>query len=381
MSQAPAPYWRLSGFYLVYFAGLGALVPYWGLYLKDLGFSAVEIGELLAVLMATKLVAPNIWGWIADHTGKRMVVIRWGSLAAVIAFIGVFYAQTYAWMMLVMLLYSFFWNATLPQFEATTLAHLGKNTRDYGRVRLWGSIGFVLAVVVLGSVLETQGVSILPVIMLGLLFSIFLVSLSIPEVKTAAHSEPHVSLTNVLRRPEVLSLFVVCFLLQASHGPYYSFYSIYMEDHGYGRTVIGFLWALGVAAEIAVFMAMSWLFAKVHPGKLLVIALLLSAFRWILMGHFVESSGVMIFAQLLHAASFGVYHAVSIYFIHQFFPGRLQGRGQALYSSVSFGAGGALGALYSGYLWESAGPAQVYGLAALMCIVAMAITLKFIPKH
>ena len=89
MSHSRFLYWRLSGFYLFYFATLGALVPYWSLYLKDLGFNVAEIGELVAILMATKLVAPNVWGWIADHTGRRMAIIRLASFLSLILFAGV----------------------------------------------------------------------------------------------------------------------------------------------------------------------------------------------------------------------------------------------------------------------------------------------------
>ena len=121
-------YWRLSGFYFFYFASLGALIPYWGLYLKSLGFGVVEIGELVAIIMATKIIAPNIWGWIADHTGRRMRIVRIACLLATLSFAGVFIGHGYWLLVLVMSLFSFFWNAALPQFEATTLNHLGTET-------------------------------------------------------------------------------------------------------------------------------------------------------------------------------------------------------------------------------------------------------------
>ena len=139
-------YWRLSGFYFFYFASLGTLIPYWGLYLKSLGFSVVEIGELVAIIMATKIIAPNIWGWIADHSGNRMRIVRIACLLAMLSFAGVFLVKGYWMLALVMSVFSFFWNAALPQFEATTLNHLGDETYRYSSVRLWGSIGFVVAV-------------------------------------------------------------------------------------------------------------------------------------------------------------------------------------------------------------------------------------------
>ncbi|MFO1372861.1 MAG: MFS transporter, partial [Candidatus Competibacteraceae bacterium] len=120
-------YLRLSGFYLFYFATLGVLLPYWGLYLQALGFDPARIGELQAIPQATKLIAPNLWGWLADRSGRRMRTVRWACLAAALTFIGVYVAGgSYIGLVLVSLLFSFFWNAALPQFEAVTLNHLGE---------------------------------------------------------------------------------------------------------------------------------------------------------------------------------------------------------------------------------------------------------------
>ena len=166
------PYWSLSSFYLLYFASIGTLVPYWGLYLSSQGFTVAQIGELTAVIMATKIIAPNIWGWIADHTGKRMRIIRLASFLSSISFAAVLLDSSYLWTMLVMFVFSFFWNANLPQFEAITLAHLGKQSHRYSNIRLWGSIGFILAVVVIGAVIEEKGADWIPIIMLALLVGV-----------------------------------------------------------------------------------------------------------------------------------------------------------------------------------------------------------------
>ncbi|MFO7593548.1 MAG: MFS transporter [Pseudomonadota bacterium] len=371
------PYWRLSGFYLFYFASLGALMPYWSLYLKSLGFSSLQIGQLMAILMATKIISPNIWGWIADHTGKRMAVVRWGSLLAVVSFCGVFLAKDYWPLAAVMLLYSFFWNAVLPQFEATTLSHLGKDSHRYSVIRLWGSVGFILTVVGVGSLLDLFGASLLPVVLLGLFLGIWLSALMAPEHDGHVAAHEHESLGTILRRPEVLALLAACFLVQASHGPYYTFYTIYMEEFGYSRGVIGQFWALGVIAEVVIFLMMSQLVRRFGLSSLMLWASLLTALRWVLIGALPESLPVMLFAQLLHAASFGVFHATAIALFHKFFVGRHQGKGQALYSSLSFGAGGAFGALYSGMAWDfSAG--LTYGIAAVQAALAAFITWRWI---
>jgi PPP family 3-phenylpropionic acid transporter len=183
-------------------------------------------------------------------------------------------------------------------------------------------------------------------------------------------------LREVLGRPFVISLLVVCFLIQASHGPYYAFFTIYLEDIGYSRTLIGQLWGLGVIAEIVVFLYMSRLLPRYGARRLLLIAVSLTSLRWLLIALFASNLGVMLFAQTLHAASFGVYHAVAIYLIHRLFTGMHQGRGQALYSSVSFGAGGAVGSLVSGYLWKGINPPAMFLLGAIASLVALLVVYR-----
>lgn len=362
----PLPlYLRLSGFYLLYFASLGVLLPYWGPYLAALGFSPARIGELMAIPQATKLVAPSLWGWLADHTGRRMRVIRWACLVAALTFAGVYPAgDSYLGLALAMLLFSFFWNAALPQFEAVTLAYLGEHAHRYSRVRLWGSVGFIGAAVSLGFAIRAWGIGIVPVVLLGLFVALWLNSLAVPErlAVSAAHQGP--PLGRVLRQPTVMAFFSVCFLNQAAHGPYYGFFSLYLETLGYSREFIGLLWGLGVSVEVGMFLILPRWLPRCGPRRLMLAALVLAALRWLLIGHFAAELPILLIAQSLHAFSFGVFHAVSIHLIHQFFPGSLQGRGQALYSSLGFGVGNAAGSLAAGYLWAGLGPAAMFDLAA-----------------
>jgi PPP family 3-phenylpropionic acid transporter len=371
-------YWRLSGFYLFYFASLGALIPYWSLYLESLDFSITEIGQLVAILMATKIVAPNIWGWIADHTGQRMAIIRLASLLAAIAFTGVFISSSFWWLALVLTVFSFFWNATLPQFEATTMNHLGEQHHRYSGIRLWGSIGFIITVAGLGVLMGLAGTGILPAVLTGLFVLIWLSSLTVPESAAGHLPLDQKPLRKVLSRPVVLALLAVCFLVQASHGPYYAFFSLYMEHHGYATAVIGQLWALGVFAEIGIFLLIPLLLPRFGARLLLLIAIVLTTLRWLLTALYADNLAVIIFSQTLHAASFGLYHAVMIFLIHSLFTGSHQGRGQALYSSISFGAGGAAGTLVSGYLWAEMSPHAMYLMAALTSLVALLVVYFYV---
>ena len=364
-------YLRLSGFYLCYFATLGVLLPYWGLYLLALGFDPARIGELIAIPQATKLVAPTLWGWLADRTGRPMRVIRWACLATALTFTGVYAVGGSYWgLLLTTLLFSFFWNAALPQFEAVTLNHLGEETYRYSRVRLWGSVGFIVAAVGVGFLVQGWGVGMVPALLLALFIALWINSLLVAEAPLTRMIQPSPPLGQVLRQPAVIALFTACFLNQAAHGPYYAFLSLYLETFGYSREAIGLLWGFGVAVEVGMFVLFPRLLLRFGPRRLMLAALALATVRWLLIGHFAGDLPWLLFAQTLHAFSFGVFHAVSIHLIHQFFPGTLQGRGQALYSSLGFGAGNALGSLAAGYLWQGVGPAAIFDMAAALGALA-----------
>lgn len=372
------PYWRLSGFYFFYFASLAVLVPYWGLYLQWEGFSVTEIGELTAILLATRIIAPNIWGWLADHRGQHMAIVRFAGFASTLAFSAVFFDNSYLWVASVMFAFSFFWNASLPQFEVTTLQYLGSHTHNYSKIRLWGSVGFIIAVIGLGALLEHFDAHIVPYFMLASLAAIWLVSLSISEASPPDKKQAHTSILNILKRPEVIAFLTVCFLVQLSHGPYYTFYTIYLEQHGYSRSLIGQLWALGVVAEIILFLFIHRWLPRFGLRNVLLISLLLSTARWLIIGFFPDSLSLLLFAQALHAASFGSFHAAAMTWVHHYFTGKNQGRGQAIYSSVGFGAGGAIGSLFSGYLWLTPGPTMTFSIAALVTLIAFFIGLRWL---
>ncbi len=372
----PLPYWRLSGFYFCYFATLGAFLPFWSLYLKQIGFSAAEIGELTGLLLATKIIAPYLWSWLADRTGRCLRLIRLTLLFAVLIFCGFLYRHDYLWVAAVTVGFSFFWNATLPQFEAATLMHLRTEPQRYSRVRLWGSVGFIAAVLGIGRFLDDFSITYLPWIIASLLLSNWLMALITPEAVVHHDGQPVDSLLKLIFKPELLAFFTVYLLLQVAHGPYYVFYSGYLQQHQYTATLTGLLWALGVCAEILVFFWMQGLLKYLSLRSLLLGSLALSMLRWLMIAYGADYLSVIVLAQLLHAASFGVAHVVAIQLLHRYFGSHHQSKGQALYSSISFGLGGMIGSFYSGYFWDVLGGETVFVIAALAS--GLALLLAFI---
>ncbi|MEA1048816.1 MFS transporter [Lamprobacter modestohalophilus] len=358
------PYARLSSYYFFHFAALGALVPFWGPYLLDRGFEPVAIGVLMAILMGTKIVAPNLFGSLADWRGQRMLIVRLGALLALLSFTAVFWADGFWPMALTMAIWSFFWNGPLPLIEAVTFNHLGTRVSRYAQVRVWGSIGFILVVLAVGWWQQQAGSGVVPIAVLLLFGGILLSVMLVPDCPHAHVATEHLSLRRLVGQREVMFFLAACLLMQASHGAYYAFYSIYLEAEGYSDSAVGALWAFGVVIEVLVFLRMHRLLERFSARALILWSLALAVLRWLLIGLFVDIVALQIAAQALHAASFGVFHASAIHLTHRYFPGVTQARGQALYNSISFGVGGALGSLTSGLLWSAVGASWTYSVAA-----------------
>jgi MFS transporter, PPP family, 3-phenylpropionic acid transporter len=365
------PYWRLSSFYFTYYMFVGAFVPYWSLYLKSVAFSAVEIGILLSLFQISRIFSPSFWGWLADRTNRRVLWIKLTALFGLLGYIGVFFGTSFIWLFFVMAALSIFTSSTLPLAEAVTMAHIEPANQPYGRIRVWGSIGFIVAVLGLGVLLDYAPIASLLWCLLLIQASLFLLSFKIPEPHVPSHHTDHLPVMNIVMRPEVMALLIGSFLMVGAHSVYYSFYSIFLEARGYSKTMIGLLWAIGVICEIMIFMIMPKLTARFRLKEILVISLILAVLRFAMIGAGTGSIVVLILAQTLHAATFGSFHAACVAIVHEYFRGRHQAKGQAIYSSVSYGLGGTLGGITGGYALQYLGGETTFMLTAIYPLIGL----------
>ena len=334
----------------------------------------------MAIVMGSKLISPYLLGWLADYFQKTLVIIQIALLLSIIIFIGVIPFQSYSWFVAIMALFGFFWNASLPLYESLTLSYLAGNTHRYSHVRLWGSIGFILVVMVLPFWIKENGISLLPWLILSLLIGNGLSTLFIKDQINKEEITTPLQVFNIVKHPIVIAFLAVCALQTLSHGAYYTFFSIYLEDHHYSRSMIGIMWGLGVIAEVILFMAVHKLIVATGVYVLFILSLFLTSLRWVILAFWVDSLSLLIMAQLLHAASFGLFHATAIHITHQLFPHRLQARGQALYAGVSFGFGGALGNWLSGHSWDTLGSTWTLLASSAVALLGALIALRTI-KH
>ncbi len=369
----PVPYWRLSAFYFAYFAYVGAVAPYFTLYLASLGLAAAQIGVLLSLGSLTRVIGPNFWGWVADRTQRRARIIGITMALGGVCFAGFFFVRSFWGLFALMLATGFFTSASMPLTESLTLSHLRRAVSSYGSIRLWGSVGFILTVTAVGYALDVLPVASLLWMVLATYALGWACALAVPDAPAGSgHAEPG-PVWNILRRPEVAALLGACFLMSLAHGPLYAFYSLYLVDHGYSKAAVGWMWSIGVIAEIIVFLLMPALMRRYSLSAILLACFAAAVARFLMIGWGVDSVPLLFAAQVLHGLSFGAYHAAAVTAIHRWFQGAHQVRGQAIYLSVSFGAGGVLGSALSGLGWDSIGPAWTFSAAAFAALAGYAL--------
>lgn len=371
------PYWRLSGYYFFYFAFIGAFSPYFGLYLQSLQLSAWEIALLMSQMQLMRLIGPYAWGELADRLGKRLPIVRLAALVSLLGFSSLFLTEHFAGLLLAMAVLAFFWSAALPLIESLTFDHLHKDPEGYSRIRLWGSVGFIVAVLGTGAVLDLWPVGVVLWASMLALAGIAGVALMLPEVAEKTTSvEASPPITHLLKQAPVRALLLACLLMSAAHGAFYIFFSIHLDAHGYSKTLTGLLWSLGVIAEIGVFLVMPRIVQRWPLRTILIACFVAAVGRFLLIGWAVDQLVWLIVAQLFHGLTFGAYHVAAIAAVNRWFVGKTKARGQALYSSLSFGAGGLLGGMFSGWTWEAWGAGATFTCSAAFAALGLVLVFR-----
>jgi PPP family 3-phenylpropionic acid transporter len=352
---------RLGAFYFVFFAYAGLWVAYLPPYFAARGLGAAEIAWVLALPQLARVVAPAAWGALADRTGVQRAIVVFACGANVACFASLPLVGGFAGIAWLMALTSLASTAALPLVEAITLGALAGNPGRYGPIRLWGSIGFMAAVFAGGAWLDLRDPRLLPFAMLALSLGAVAAAalLPSPPVHLAARA------AKLPLTAAAAALLGSAFCIAAAHGTLYAFFTLHLQGEGYRGSLIGLLWMLGVLAEIAVFLFLPALFRRFALSSILVASAACGVLRFLAIGWAAEWLAVLVLAQLLHAATFGSFHAAAVAAVQRVFPAHAQARGQSLFSSIGYGAGGAFGAVSAGWAWEAAGPGLAFTVSAV----------------
>ncbi|QWE29478.1 MFS transporter [Polynucleobacter sp. AM-7D1] len=381
--MTPSVRWAFGSFFFLYFAYVGLVSPYASLFFLDRGFSVIEIAVLMSMLQVTRIVGPFSWGWLSDYLSDRIGIIRFCACLAAVTFLCIFFLQSYIAFFIWMFVLHTILSSLMPLGESATVHALFKDNsfdRRYGRLRLWGSIGFIAMVLIAGELFQREGIELYPIVGAVVLTFLALVTFRLHEPKMERRKMVKGELLIVLFNPDVRWFLLSGFFMIFAHAALYVFYSLYLADLGYDKFEIGLFWALGVAAEVIFFYFQSKVLSRLDAEVVLQLAFGIGVFRFILIAFF-PFTWVLILAQLMHAATFGAHHSAATKLLQRWFTGSLQARGQALMATVSYGLGGTLGGLVAGWLWEATQPRNVFVMAALACGLAGMAIGKMRPRH
>jgi PPP family 3-phenylpropionic acid transporter len=381
-SPDTVPSVRLSSFYLFYYAALGAFTPYWSLYLQSQGMGVTAISVMMSLWYATRVIAPSTWTSLAARSPTPIRWLRVGCVLTLLAFLGFLVPQPHWALFAVMVVFCFFYNAVMPQFESITLTHLGSDSHRYGVIRVWGSFGFIAVVSLFGWLIERHGAAQLPWMMLPLFVALTVSAFSNRYARNISQSSEQANgFWKIVRRPPVIAFFVAAFLEQLSFGPYYTFFSVYMDQHGYATSTLGLMWTVGVVFEVAVFFLIARFFRRWDASWLLILSMASAVLRWWATALWPENLPVMLVAQATHCLGFAAFFASAMQLLARYFPGKLNGHGQGLFYGFSSGLGGVLGALIAGQLWPFGDGQVAFLVAGCFALIGTLIAWRWLPSR
>lgn len=362
-----------SLFYFFYYAALGAYTPYIGRWVDALGFDGYVVGTMLGLWYGSRIIGPPLWNrWIegSEKPGYWFVV---GSALTLLFFSAFILTKTRLQLFAVMALFGFFYNAVMPQFEAMTLTALGKDSHQYGRIRVWGSVGFLLVAASYGKLLDYFGNRAFPWLVIPLFVATVVAAW--PHRSDAAPNieKIKVRFKELWQRKGVSHFLLVVLLAQIGFGAFYVFYTLHLQAHGHDGSRIGILWGTGVLIEIAMFWQAPKLITQFGAHRLMLFCLLITALRWVVTALYADNFSLMLLAQSTHAFGFAVFHACCMQVMSGLFPGHLAKTGQSLMFGFSSGVGGVIGAGLASVMWDIGKGSYAFlacaGISLMACIM------------
>ena len=356
----------ISSQYFLYFGVLGIFLPYFNLYCYHLGFTGLQIGGLSALRSVALVAFPLFWGALADRFQIRRPIYILCNFAGTSIWFFFLFTTDFWPMLIITAFYGIFYAPIISFLEAVTMDVLEKEKKSYGRIRAWGSISFIAVVLVLGKVIDLYSVDIILVLIFTGSLMLAAISVRIPAVKTPKKDLLTPGVSSLLQKRVVV--FLSCaFLLLVSHGAYYGFFSIHLENLGYGSTFIGIAWALASTAEILVMIKSDRIFSRFSLENVLFFSFLVAAVRWIIL-FLAESATVIMLSQILHAITYGTFHMASILYIDRLAPEQAKTLGQAVNNATTYGLGLMIGFMVTGYVYEVTGSFALFLMSGLIAM-------------
>ena len=315
--------WAFGSFFFLYFAYVGLVSPYASLFFLERGFSVIEIATLMSMLQITRIIGPFSWGWLSDYLSNRISIIRFCACLAAVVFLSIYFLQSYIAFFIWMFVLHTILSSLMPLGESATIHALYKDNsfdKRYGRLRLWGSIGFIAMVLAAGELFQRRTIGFYPIVGTIVLLALALITFFLHEPKMERRKMVRGELMVLLFNPDVRWFLISGFFMIFAHASLYVFYSLYLANLGYDKFQIGLFWALGVFAEVIFFYFQSKVLSRVDAEVILQAAFGIGVIRFILIA-FLPFTSILIFAQIMHAGTFAAHHSAATKLLQRWFTG------------------------------------------------------------
>ena len=350
--------------YFLYFGVMGVFLPYFNLYCYHLKFSGFQIGVLSGIRSIALVLFPLVWAGLADRFHIRRPIYIFCSFISSAIWAFYLYTTDFWAMLLITVFYGIFYSPIISFLEAFTMDVLSTEKKSYGKMRGWGTIAFIMTVLLLGKVIDIYSIEIIIILIFFGSMAQALISIKIPDIQIKKQTSFSSNAKVLLKRPVIVFLFCA-FLMLVSHGTYYGFYSIHLENLGYGKTFIGISWALASIAEIIVMIKSDIIFKRFSTDNVLFFSFMVAALRWMGLS-FTTSPVIILFLQILHAVTYGTFHVSSILYIDSLTPDEAKTLGQAVNNAVTYGLGLMVGFFINGYLFETLGTFTLFMISSFI---------------
>jgi len=366
--------WPLFNFYFFFCAMIGVFMPYMSVYFKSIGFNGTQTGQLLSLVTLSTIVAPHFWGWLSNKMGLPKRVLQIAIIGACVMAASMNFVESYLGLWWVMLFFAIFFSALTPLSDTLTLRSIRNLNVPYTRIRVGGSIGFIVAVTLAGYLIESFGPkvilpSVTAFLAISVLTSFYLYEQPVDTTITKRKGD----FLNLIKNREVIFFLILAFLSFMSHAPFNVFFAVHLTNAGFSGDQIGLLIAFGVLVEIFVFLFLGNVFAKLNVVYLLGFCFICGIARWYLIAWYADNVWIALFTQLLHCITFATFHMLSIAQISRLFPEQYAAQGQAMYSGFAIGLGGGVGMVGAGYLWDWFGGEWTFTMASMVSVLALIV--------
>ncbi len=352
--------------YFIFFAITGIYLPYFNLYCYHLNFSGFQIGILSAIRSMTLIFFPVLWSILADRHQIRKPIFIFCNFASAMTWALYLLTADFRLMTVITLFFGIFSAPVISFLEAFTMDILAQEKQSYGRLRVWGSISFILSVIIFGRMIDYFSIQIILTAILGGLVLRIVAALQLPNIRPAG-KKPFLGGLKLLLNRQVVLFLGCAFLMLVSHGTYYGFFSIHLEMLGYGKTFIGICWAMAIIFEILVMINSDRIYRRFSTESILFFSFMATTLRWFVL-FFFKSPAMIVMSQIFHAFSYGTFHIASILYIDRLAPDEVKTVAQAINNALSYGLGLTVAFFLNGYLYERLGSFMLFGISALIAL-------------